>query len=52
MAQAATIVMAALMFGVFLYLARTLQLPVLCAIVVGMTLGPIVRNATRYGAPG
>ena len=52
MAQAATIVMAALMFGVFLYLARAFLLPVLSAIVVGMTLGPIIRYATRRGVPG
>jgi predicted PurR-regulated permease PerM len=50
-AQAATIVMCVLMLGVLLYLARGLVLPVLCAMSVGLTLGPIVGYAERYGVP-
>jgi predicted PurR-regulated permease PerM len=50
-AQAATIVMALLAFGLFLYVARSVVLPVLCAIVVGMTLGPTVDFAERRGVP-
>jgi predicted PurR-regulated permease PerM len=46
-----TIVMAVLMFGTFLYFARALLLPVLCAIVVGMTLGPYVGNVIARGVP-
>jgi predicted PurR-regulated permease PerM len=49
MAQAATIVMCALMLGVLLYLARALLLPVLCAIAVGMTLGPLQAATARRG---
>src|SRR4029079_8686823 len=45
------IVMAVLMFGTFLYFARALLLPVLCAIVVGMTLGPYVGNVIARGVP-
>ena len=41
-AQAATIVMCVLLFGTFLYVARPLLLPVLSAIVVGMTFGPVI----------
>jgi predicted PurR-regulated permease PerM len=52
MAQAATIVMAALLFGAFLFLARSLFLPVLCAVIVGMTFGPVVGWAIRRGVPG
>jgi predicted PurR-regulated permease PerM len=50
-AQAATIIMCALMLGVFLYLARAFLLPVLCALVVGMTLGPLVSWLARHGVP-
>ena len=32
---------AALMFGVLLFLARALILPLLCAFAVGLTLGPV-----------
>jgi predicted PurR-regulated permease PerM len=46
-----TIVMAVLMFGTFLYFARPLLLPVLCAIVVGMTLGPYVGSVIARGVP-
>jgi predicted PurR-regulated permease PerM len=50
-ALVSTIVMAVLMFGTFLYFARPLLLPVLCAIVVGMTLGPYVGNVIARGVP-
>ena len=39
------------MFGAFLYVARALLLPVLCAVVVGMTLGPYIGFATKRGVP-
>ena len=51
-AQAATIVMCVLMLGVLLYLARGLLLPVLCAIAVGLTIGPMVAMLTTGGGPG
>ena len=50
-AQAATIVMCVLMLGVLLYLARALLLPVLCAIAVGLTFGPLVGYAEARGIP-
>ena len=50
-AQAATIVMCVLMLGVLLYLARSLLLPVLCAIAVGLTIGPMVGMLKRHGIP-
>jgi predicted PurR-regulated permease PerM len=50
-AQAATIVMCVLMLGVLLYLARGLLLPVLCAIAVGFTSGPMVDTLKRRGIP-
>jgi predicted PurR-regulated permease PerM len=46
-----TIVMALLMFGAFLYVARALLLPVLCAVVVGMTFGPYVGAVIARGVP-
>jgi len=50
-AQAATIVMCILMLGVFIYVARAFLLPVLCAVVVGMTLGPILDYLQARGVP-
>jgi predicted PurR-regulated permease PerM len=50
-AQVATIVMAVLMLGAFLYFAHAFVVPVLCAVVVGMTLGPVLALATRHGIP-
>ena len=50
-AQAATIVMAVLLFGVCLFFARALLLPILCAVVVGMTIGPLIGLAERRGIP-
>ena len=51
MAQAATITMCVLMVGVLLYLARALLLPILCAIAVGLTLGPMLALTARRGVP-
>jgi predicted PurR-regulated permease PerM len=49
--QAATIVMCILMLGVLLYLARALVLPVPCALVVALTLGPLLGYVERRGIP-
>ena len=49
--QAATIVMCILMLGVLLYLARALVLPLLCALAVGLTLGPLLGYVQRRGIP-
>lgn len=51
MAQAATILMAVLAFGAFLYVARGLLLPVLCALVVSLTLRPLAVRGARLGLP-
>jgi predicted PurR-regulated permease PerM len=50
-AQAATILMAVLAFGVFLFVASKLVVPVLTAIAVGMTFGPAIGYATERGVP-
>jgi predicted PurR-regulated permease PerM len=50
-AQAATIVMAVIMFGAFLYVARGLLVPLLSALVVSLTLGPLVTRGVRLGVP-
>jgi predicted PurR-regulated permease PerM len=50
-AQAATVLMAVLAFGAFLYFAGKLAVPVLAAIVVGMTFGPFIGYATKRGVP-
>lgn len=49
--QVATIAMAVILFGAFLYFARTLLVPVLSALVVSMTLGPLVGRAENIGIP-
>lgn len=49
--QTATIIMAVLAFGAFLFFAGKLVVPVLAAIVVGMTLGPAIGYATKRGVP-
>ena len=49
--QAATIVMCILMLGVLLYLARALVLPLLCALAVALTLGPLLGYVERRGIP-
>jgi predicted PurR-regulated permease PerM len=50
-AQGATILMGVLALGAFLYVASKLVVPVLTAIVVGMTFGPVIRYATDRGVP-
>ncbi len=50
-AQTATIVMCVLMVGVLLYLARALILPLLCALSVSLTFGPLVGWGQRHGVP-
>ena len=51
MAQFATIVMAVIIFGAFLYVARPLLMPVLGALIVSLTLGPLAGYATKHGLP-
>jgi len=51
MAQLATILMAVIIFGAFLYFARALIVPLMAAAVVSMTLGPLAARATRLGLP-
>ena len=51
LAQPATFIMCVLAVGAVLYFAQALLLPVLCAVAVGMTLGPVVGYATRRGMP-
>ncbi|MEW6452672.1 MAG: AI-2E family transporter [Pseudomonadota bacterium] len=49
--QTATIVMAALAFGLFLFFARALLIPVLCAVAIAMTLGPVNGYLSKRGVP-
>jgi len=51
MAQVATILMAVILFGAFLFVARPLVMPVLGALIVGLTLGPLAGYATKHGLP-
>ena len=51
MSQLATIAMAAIMIGAFLYFSRPLVMPILGALVVSLTLGPLAGYATRHGFP-
>ena len=50
-AQAATVLMAILAFGVFLFFAGKLVVPILAAIAVGMTFGPVIRFTKSRGVP-
>jgi predicted PurR-regulated permease PerM len=50
-AQAATITMCVLLLGTFLYVARPLLIPVLAAVVVALTFGPVIKFATTRGVP-
>lgn len=50
-AQAATIVMCVLALGVMLHLARALLLPIMCALAVGLTFGPLIGYAVARGVP-
>ena len=51
MSQVATIAMAMIMVGVCLFLARPLVVPILGALVVSLTLGPLTGYATKHGLP-
>jgi len=48
-AQLATVGIFVLLLGVSLYLARPVVMPVLAAVVIGMTFAPIVKAASRRG---
>ncbi len=50
-AQVATIAMAVIMFGAILYVSRSLLVPVVSALVVSLTLGPLVGRAVKAGIP-
>jgi predicted PurR-regulated permease PerM len=50
-AQLATILMAVIMFGALLYFARPLLMPLLCALIVALTIGPLTGYAVRRGMP-
>jgi predicted PurR-regulated permease PerM len=43
--------MCVLMLGVLLYLARALLLPIMCALAVGLTFGPVIGHAVGRGVP-
>jgi predicted PurR-regulated permease PerM len=47
--QAANIGIFLLLFGAFLYVGRTILLPILIAAVVSLTLAPLIRAAERRG---
>ncbi len=47
--QAASIGVFLLLFGAFLYVGRTILLPILIAAVVSLTLAPLIRAAERRG---
>lgn len=51
MAQLATILMAAIMFGVLLYVARPLLMPLAAALIVALTIGPLTGYAVKRGLP-
>ncbi len=51
LSQVATMAMSVILFGAFLYFARSLLVPLVSALVVSMTLGPLVGRATRAGIP-
>ncbi len=51
MSQAATIAMAVILFGAFLFVARSLLVPILAALVVSLTLGPMSARAQKAGLP-
>ena len=49
--QAANIVMCIVLLGAVLYFARPVVLPVLAAVAVGLTVGPVTAQAARRGVP-
>ncbi len=50
-AQLATILMATIIFGTFLYFARPLLMPLLFALIVALTIGPLTGYAVKHGFP-
>jgi predicted PurR-regulated permease PerM len=50
-AMVATLLMGFLAFIAALYFGRTILLPVTAALIVGITLAPIVKRGSRYGIP-
>jgi predicted PurR-regulated permease PerM len=50
-AQLATILMAVILFGAFLFLARPLLVPLLAALIVAFTIGPLTGYAVKHGLP-
>jgi predicted PurR-regulated permease PerM len=50
-AQMATIGIFVILLGATFYFCRPILLPVLAAVVVGMTLAPLVKAAARHGLP-
>jgi predicted PurR-regulated permease PerM len=49
--RAATIGIFLMLFGAFLYFGRTILLPIFAAVVIALTLAPLVRAAKRFGIP-
>ena len=47
--QVATVGIFVLLMGACLYFSRPILLPVLSALVVGMTLAPVVNRARQFG---
>jgi predicted PurR-regulated permease PerM len=50
-ARVATVGIFILLLGASLYVCRPILLPVVAALVIGTTLGPIVKGAARHGIP-
>ncbi len=50
-AQVATVGIFVLLLGACLYFCRPVLLPVLSALVIGMTLAPVVKQARQFGVP-
>jgi predicted PurR-regulated permease PerM len=50
-ARAANVGIFLLLFGAFLYLGRTIMLPIFAAAVIALTLAPLVKAAKRHGVP-
>lgn len=49
LARLATVGIFLLLFGAFLYLGRTILLPIVSAAVIALTLAPVVKLAKRHG---
>jgi predicted PurR-regulated permease PerM len=50
-AQLATILMAVILFGAFLFIASPLLVPLLAALIVALTIGPLTGYAVKHGLP-